>query len=203
MKKYLVILMLLMPITAQANDDPCVPDSINAEVEVRYTDLFKSTEGIEMLHKVNKRIDTGDINKDGAKILLKKELEMTIRKEHDCAVSYNMKDKLKEVEAMEKAEEEALRTACAPDLYVIKSRAKYEAYKTDPAYADFEKQVYEQVTKDTPSTALKTFDKNWENSEMRKNVVIAVFDMGLREADECSNAAVPVSNVILEMLKEE
>lgn len=198
---FVLTLLIFLPIQSYAAD-PCASENLEAETATTYQDLLNSDEGIQMLDDMLKRIDAGEITAEEAKKELREKVALNTRKKHDCGVSYSIKDKLKAVEAQEKAEKEALANACPADLYSIKARALYEVQKKDPAYPAFEKQIYDQVTKDTPDEMVKIFDAQWQNPDIRKKVAIAAFDMSLRQQDGCSNATLPVSEVILEVLEE-
>jgi hypothetical protein len=210
--KYFILTLLLLVSTgsyAYADSEPCDERNIASEVQLMYRDLPDTEEGQKMLSIIDGKIKSGDIEEVEAKALLLVHIEVILRQKNYCKLHNELKERVADSFLLDKKDEinrdnvqnESGLNECPAELYAGDATERYLLEKTNATYPAFEKQVYDHITAQTPEATVNVFDKKWQQPDERTRVMISVFDVGLRQENNCENAALPLSNIILEMIK--
>lgn len=177
----------------------CLSDLIDREVEAIYANLDKTAAGQTTLNKVDKKIKDGTLRAEHKEIVLKANLEMAVRKRNGCSIPDDLKSNL--TKFYEIGEDRGGRDHCGANKFLQDARKEYRKMQEDKNYATIEEMIFAEINLAIGDSAgQQKFAQKWQDQSFKDRVIITTVRVQLREENGCKNPALPLSELIHEMM---
>lgn len=189
----LAILIFAMP--AKAEKYTCDPDFYTSWAE----DVYTQSETAQSTAKaMAKQYNLGDAE---AKDLMLSYITFNQLQKINCPVPDTLRNKLAVFLNNTANNNNEGRQECDADAFKGEAEAEYNVISANPDFKKAEGEVFQQVLMRISSQQTKdAFASRWQNdAAYRKETILSVMQVGLREMNRCENIFLPVTNTLNEV----
>ncbi len=175
----------------------CDNTLIKAEaVKVRER-LQETPEGEKLLISIDKQVEYGDFKPEDKQDVILANIEFSIRYNRGCKIPDNLTARLIASSSEGTSDEEN----CPIEQFHDEAKSHLAQMNAKDPDGNFYDSTFQEASNEiTNSAAQEKFNKKWKNKSFRDRYMIAILNSGLREENKCSNPALPLAEVIQEIL---
>lgn len=201
MKKIVFVVLVGLGIWFISNQegfvkDKCSKEYILSKVEKIYQNSKGTPEGQSFDAKSDELIRKGSLKESRRDDFLRANLELIVMTEYGCEIPAELNDRVTVGYGGNPDGK-----SCASDAYTREAEEQYNQFlKDEAAFKIIESQAFSQIIQEIGSEAGKQkFSEKWKDPDFKELLLIAVFDIGLREENDCSNVALPMVPLLQQM----
>ncbi len=199
MLKYIIrsvspLILTLFMFTSYAEAADCSDTTIQSEVNFIVKRMGQAEPGRDLQAFVDEKMPGASLEEkqEAARAII----EMGVRNGKNCPIPDELLDRISSY-----IDEEKGTLKCSDTRFLPEAEAEYRALVNAGELEQIEQLVYAQLSQSFKGEEKARFDSKWQDKDVRKLFILALYRMNKREEAGCKDQTQPLQELIVEYIK--